>query len=171
MRMGLPDSVRVRLLSVPMGWLPYTRCFGLKRWLMRAAGLEIAPGVRMFSDVRFLLPQVSIGADTWIGPACFFVPAPQAPIRVGARCDIAPQCTLITGTHDIGPPHRRAGEGKILPITIGDGTWVGARSLILGGVTIGTGCVIAAGAVVTQDIPDNTLAGGVPAKPIRPLDA
>jgi maltose O-acetyltransferase len=56
------------------------------------------------------------------------------------------------------------------PVRIGSGTWVGARAIILPGVTIGRRCVIAAGAVVSKDIPDDTLVGGNPARVIRGLD-
>ncbi|MFE8729811.1 DapH/DapD/GlmU-related protein, partial [Aeromonas hydrophila] len=55
------------------------------------------------------------------------------------------------------------GEGVALPISIGDGCWIGADVLIIGGVTIGKGVVVAAGSVVTRDIPDNVLVAGVPA--------
>jgi acetyltransferase-like isoleucine patch superfamily enzyme len=55
------------------------------------------------------------------------------------------------------------------PVSIGDGTWIGTGALILPGVHVGAGCVIAAGAVVTESVPDDTLVGGVPAKVLRQL--
>lgn len=66
---------------------------------------------------------------------------------------------------------RKCGGGVSLsaPITIEDGCWIGASVTILPGVRIGKGCVIAAGAVVTHDVEDNTLVGGVPAKVIKEL--
>jgi maltose O-acetyltransferase len=64
---------------------------------------------------------------------------------------------------------RRAGDLKAEPVTIGDGAWIGARATILPGVTIGGGAVVAAGSVVTRDLPANVLAGGVPARVIREL--
>jgi acetyltransferase-like isoleucine patch superfamily enzyme len=63
-----------------------------------------------------------------------------------------------------GRPHRQA------PIRIGDGTWVGARAIILPGVTIGKRVLVAAGAVVTRDVPDDSLVAGNPARVIRALD-
>ena len=55
------------------------------------------------------------------------------------------------------------------PIIIGDDVWIGANAVILPGVTIGKHCVVAAGAVVTKDVPDNTIVGGVPAKEIKKI--
>ena len=55
------------------------------------------------------------------------------------------------------------------PVVIGDDVWIGANAVILPGVTIGRHCVVAAGAVVTKDVPDNTVVGGVPAKIIKKL--
>ena len=72
--------------------------------------------------------------------------------------------------HEIGPAEYRCGRLVAAPITIGDGVWIGSCVTILPGVSIGSGAVIAAGATVVRDIPQNTLAGGVPAKVVRDLD-
>ena len=72
---------------------------------------------------------------------------------------------MISGSHVLGGPHRRAGAGFSQPIVIGDGCWVGACSVILGGVTLGDGCVVGAGALVLAgNYPPNVLLAGVPAK-------
>jgi maltose O-acetyltransferase len=76
---------------------------------------------------------------------------------------------FITGSHEIGGASRRAGTKVAKRILIGDGCWIGAGTRILGGVRIGEGVVVAAGAVVTRDIPPNTLAAGVPARAKRNL--
>ncbi|MFV3517292.1 DapH/DapD/GlmU-related protein, partial [Mycobacterium tuberculosis] len=77
---------------------------------------------------------------------------------------------FVTGSHDLGPASRRAGTEKALPITIGDGCWIGARCTVLGGATIGAGTIVAAGAVVVGPLPPNVLAAGVPAAVKRVLE-
>jgi acetyltransferase-like isoleucine patch superfamily enzyme len=76
---------------------------------------------------------------------------------------------MLTGTHDFHDPQNRVGKMEGRPITICDGVWLGARSTILPGVTVGGGAVVGAGAVVTKDVPANTVVAGVPAKVIRCL--
>jgi maltose O-acetyltransferase len=76
---------------------------------------------------------------------------------------------FITFTHDIGDITRRVGKIKFKPILVRAGTWIGTRTTVLPGVTIGVGCVIGAGSLVTRDIPDNSLAVGRPAQVIRKL--
>lgn len=93
----------------------------------------------------------------------------RANVKIGSNCNVGAFCRFISDTHEIGSATRRAGKGSFPPITIGDGTWIGAGSTILGGVTIGSSSVVAAGSVVTKDVPPNTLVGGVPAKLIRKL--
>lgn len=108
-----------------------------------------------------------IGAKTFVNYGCFFDLA--APTHIGDRCDIGYEVMFVTASHEVGPGERRAGKHNPQPIRVGDGVWIGARATILPGVTIGDGCVIAAGAVVTKDCAPHGLYGGVPAARLRPL--
>jgi acetyltransferase-like isoleucine patch superfamily enzyme len=86
-----------------------------------------------------------------------------APIYIGINSSFGYDCMVITSKHEVG-------NGKVIiaePIHIGNNVWIYARSIILQGVTIGDNSVIAAGSVVTHDIPANCIAGGNPAKVIR----
>ncbi|RME57147.1 transferase [Candidatus Parcubacteria bacterium] len=135
------------------------------------AGVKVSKGGRVNGHTCFYgRGYVSIGEDTWIGPRCRFYTHPNAEIVIGDNCDIAPEVAFVTGTHEIGSEMRRAGRGYCLPIEVGDGCWIGARTTILGGVHIGKGSVIAAGSVVVGDIPPNALAAGVPARVKRRLE-
>ena len=68
------------------------------------------------------------------------------------------------------PSHGLEGRSaKVAPVNIGAGSWIGLRATVLPGVTIGRRCVVAAHAVVVQDVPDDTLVGGIPARPLRRL--
>ncbi len=113
---------------------------------------------------------LQIGKGTWLSPACVFHTHKKAGIYIGERCDIGPGVEFVTGGHIIGTVRRRAGEGTAKLIEIGDGCWIGARSIILGGVRIGEGSVVAAGSVVTCDVPSNVLVAGVPARIKRNLE-
>ena len=81
---------------------------------------------------------------------------------------IGPKVNLITENHPIDPKDRRALITK--PILIKRKAWIGAGVTILPGVTIGENAVVAAGAVVTKDVPDNTIVAGVPAKIIKSIN-
>jgi acetyltransferase-like isoleucine patch superfamily enzyme len=89
---------------------------------------------------------------------------------IGKNCAIGPGVIIGCTTHKIGSSNRRADKGKFLPVKIEDGVWIGARAVILGGVRVGRGSIVAAGAVVTRDVQPNTMVGGVPAKLIRYLN-
>ena len=78
---------------------------------------------------------------------------------------IGPKVNLITENHPLGPVNRRALIAK--PIVIKRNAWIGAAATILSGVNVGENSVLAAGAVVTTDVPANTIVGGVPAKFIK----
>ena len=93
-----------------------------------------------------------------------------APVYIGNDCMIGPGTCIITVNHPLSPKGRRNHLGIAKPVTIGNDVWIGANCTILPGVTIGNNVVIAAGAVVTKDVPDNCVVGGVPAKVIKEIE-
>jgi maltose O-acetyltransferase len=112
--------------------------------------------------------EIWIGERTFINDFCFFENV--APVTIGNDVAIGMQTALLTSTHELGGPTRRSAQWGVKPVTVEDGCWIGARALVLPGVTIGHGTVIAAGAVVTSDCEPNRLYGGVPARVVRSLD-
>lgn len=159
--------IRFTLLCV-VYLLPPTRFFNLKRYLLLRCGFLIGENVKFVSTARIFLPNLQVGNDTWIGHKVNFIGG-EAAVKIGSNVDIGPEVMFATGTHIIGDVYRRAGPGYSLDIVVGDGCWLGARTTILGGVTIGAGSIIGAGSLVRTDIPPNSVAVGVPAKVIRQL--
>ncbi|ANE02895.1 sugar O-acetyltransferase [Corynebacterium crudilactis] len=94
-----------------------------------------------------------------------------APVRIGARSMLGPNCQLLTASHPVDDWQMRSGGWENgSPIMIGEDTWLGGNVTVVGGVRIGDRCVIGAGAVVTKDIPDDSIAVGNPARVIRKRD-
>lgn len=91
-------------------------------------------------------------------------------VVIGDEVMIGPNTLITTVGHPINPKGRRNHLGVTEPVTIGNDVWIGGNVTILPGVTIGSNVVIGAGAVVTKDIPDNSLAVGVPAKVLRKIE-
>jgi acetyltransferase-like isoleucine patch superfamily enzyme len=108
---------------------------------------------------------LAIGDDTFVNNGTTL--SASCAITIGSRVNIAPHCTLID--NDFHAVDQRDAAPKMAPIVLEDDVWLGTRVTVLKGVTIGQGSVIAAGAVVTKDIPPGVLAGGVPAKVLRKL--
>lgn len=122
-----------------------------------------------YTEIRALVTHpVDIGDNVFINSGCLIRPN----VRIGNCVSVGQQVAFISDTHDIGSTFRRASEtsSRFDPIEIGDGCWIGARATILGGVSIGRGCVIAAGSCVISNCEANGLYAGVPAKRIRDLD-
>jgi maltose O-acetyltransferase len=137
------------------------------RWaLLRLSGVStdawnIGPGC------YFGTSNVVIGRGTFVNRGCVFDGLSQ--IRIGERCALGMEVMLVTSTHPIATHERRAGDVDGQPLTIGNGCWIGARAVILPGVHVGDGAVIAAGAVVVSDCEPDTIYAGVPARPVRSL--
>lgn len=92
-------------------------------------------------------------------------------VRIGANCFLAPGVHIYTATHPLNAAERNTGAEYGKPVNIGHSVWIGGRSVINPGVTIGNNVVVASGSVVTKDVPDNVIVGGNPAKIIRTIDA
>ena len=138
----------------------------VRRMIYRAYGMEIQTG-GISPGCFFGSPRIAIGSGTTVNYRCFF--DSLAAIRIGRDCAIGMEVLFCTSTHELGPSERRAGPPTGLPITVGDGCWVGGRVVILPGVTIANGCVVAGGSVVTRDCSSNGLYAGVPARRVRDL--
>ncbi|WP_456697801.1 acyltransferase [Aeromicrobium sp. P5_D10] len=139
---------------------------GLRYRILRAWGVDTR-SKEIHPRFIFSSPNVSIGENTTINWCVLFEAG--ARITIGANCGIGFYSQLITTTHDVGPSGRRMGAERSLPITIGDGTWVGVNVIIQPGVTIGEGCIIGAGSVVTTDCAPNGFYAGAPARRVKDL--
>jgi maltose O-acetyltransferase len=139
------------------------RCHRLRSWLLRRCGAVVGHGVSLNARVLVYGAYLEIGDETWVSPETIFFTGPEGFVKIGSNCDIGPGVTFVTGSHVIGNFRRRAGLGFSKPICIGNGCWLGARSVILGGVKIGDGCIVASGAIVRPgEYPDHVLLAGVP---------
>jgi acetyltransferase-like isoleucine patch superfamily enzyme len=90
-------------------------------------------------------------------------------VRIGARCLIGTHVIIMDNDFHRIEPERRLEWPESRPIVIEDNVWIGARVIVLGGVTIGEGSCIGASSLVTEDVPPRSLAAGVPARVIRKL--
>lgn len=135
-------------------------------------GISVGSNTHVKSDCYFEGNYICIGNDVFINHKCSFYSYndKSSNISIGNNVTVAMGVTFCTHTHRIGYSNRRAEIGTVSrPITVGEGTWIGANALILPGINIGKGSIIAAGAVVTENCKDNCLYAGVPAKKIKEL--
>ena len=144
--------------SVRMDTPPYRRF-----WLGRHSVIE------SFCCINNAVGDVTIGDYTRIGIHNTII----GPVCIGNHVNLAQGITITALNHNFEDASKRIDEQGIStkPVVIGDDVWIGANAVILPGVTIGSHCVVAAGAVVTKDVPDNCVVGGVPAKVIKSLKA
>nr|QGT51202.1 nodulation protein L [uncultured Firmicutes bacterium] len=110
--------------------------------------------------------NITVGKNVFINQNCTFMD--RGGITIEDHVLIAPRVNLITINHTITPKNRRDVYSK--PIHICKNVWIGANVTVTQGVTIGENSIIAAGAVVTKDVPPNVIAAGVPAKVIKQIE-
>ena len=132
---------------------------------LSALGVSVDSTADISRNAFFRGPGPRVGARSYIGDLCVI----DRNVTIGSDVALAPRVSIMTFTHAIGGSLKRWGPHTVAPVVIGDGSWVGMDVVICPGVTIGTGCVIAAGAVVIEDTDPNWLYAGIPARRIRPL--
>src|SRR5699024_4502575 len=91
-------------------------------------------------------------------------------VRFGDNCMLGPSVQIYTATHPLRPMERNSGKEYAKPIMVGNNVWIGGSAIINPGVTIGDNVVIASGAVITKDVPDNVVVGGNPGKVIKEIE-
>lgn len=131
-----------------------------RKLIFRIAGMHIHQSSTVHMGARFFNPGgIHIGEDTIVGFRAFLDGRDE--LKIGSHVDIASEVMIYNSEHSIDDPEFAATTG---PVEIGNYVFVGPRAIILPGVKIGNGAVIAAGAVVTKDVPEFAIVGGVPAK-------
>ena len=142
--------------------LCYIPSHHIRRFLLRSAGAKIGKGSSIHMGCRFFsLKELQIGQDSIIGYGVFLDGRDK--IIIGNHVDIASDVMIYNSQHDITAEDFHPVLGSV---EIGDYVFIGPRSIILPGVKIGKGAVVGAGAVVTKDVEEFTVVGGVPAEVI-----
>jgi maltose O-acetyltransferase len=135
----------------------------IRKFFYRISGMKIGKGSTIHTWARFFNPKgIEIGEDTIIGDHVFL--DGRALLKIGSHVDIASHVQIYNSQHDIDSQDFGAVEA---PVEIADYVFIGPRAIVLPGVKIGRGAVVAAGAVVTSDIGEFEVWGGVPTKFIR----
>lgn len=142
-----------------VGHIPF---HSVRKFCYRLAGMRIGKGSTIHMWANFYQPKnIKIGQDTIIGDHAFL--DGRANLTIGDHVDIASQVMIYNSEHDLESREFAAREE---PVSIGNYVFIGPRAIILPGVEIGKGAVVAAGAVVTKNVPEFAIVGGVPAKQI-----
>lgn len=164
-RFPLPTAVANYLVELFMALTPHDALSNrAKRALMQWRGARIGARPKIWRDVWVDdYRKLSIGADVSIGKSAMLLC--HGSVTVGDKVMIAHGAQIVSAGHRIpsaGASMRFSGL-EVAPIVIEDEAWIGAGAIVLPGVTVGRGSVVAAGAVVTKDVAPNTMVGGVPA--------
>ena len=141
-------------------WVGHIPSHYFRLLFYRLSGINIGRGSVIHLWCNFFDPHgITIGQDTIIGDHAFL--DGRKPLTIGDHVDIASQVLIYNSQHDIHSQDFRAATS---PVKIEDYVFIGPRAIILPGTTIGRGAVVAAGAVVTKDVPAFAIVAGIPAK-------
>lgn len=144
-------------------WVGHVPLHCARRFFYRLAGVRIGKGSTVHMWCNFFDPHgIYIGEDTIVGEHAFL--DGREALKIGDHVDIASEVLIYNSQHNVDAEDFRAEEA---PVEIEDYVFIGPRAIILPGVKIGEGAVVAAGAVVVKDVVPYTIVGGVPAQFIR----
>lgn len=157
------DNVLLDFELMVLGWVGHVPSHSVRKFFYRLSGMKIDKGSNIHMWARFFEPSgITIGVDTIVGNNVFL--DGRSPITIGNHVDIASEVMVYSSQHDVDDPEFKA---VYKPVTIGDYVFIGPRTIVLPGVNIGDGAIVAAGAVVSKDVLPFTVVGGVPATKIR----
>jgi maltose O-acetyltransferase len=156
------NTVRREFIVALLHYVGYVPSHYFRRFFYRLAGIQIGAGSTIHTGARFYNPaNIDIGKDTIIGENV--VLDGRDKLIIGDHVDFASEVMIYNAQHDVHDPEFKAIAQSVI---IEDYVFVGPRAIILPGVKLGKGAVVAAGAVVTKDVANFEIVGGVPAKVI-----
>jgi maltose O-acetyltransferase len=163
---------RLHAYNLVEALLPVRAAGELRARLLRLSGFSVGLGTAVqgslkINGTRTMWDHLSIGGDCWIDANCVLDLSDRLTIGNGVTLD--PGVMILTSTHELDFPAHRAGPVITNPVTIGEGAWLRARSVILPGVNVGAGAIVEAGAVVNKHVEPNTRVGGIPAAQLEVL--
>ncbi|MGM9756287.1 MAG: sugar O-acetyltransferase [Parabacteroides sp.] len=139
----------------------------VRELLSELFGYQVPQSLRVFPPLYADFGKnISVGEGVFINACCHF--QDHGGVTLGDGCQIGHNVVFATLNHELLPERRNVTHPA--PIVLGKKVWVGSNATILQGVTIGDNAIVAAGAVVTKDVPANTIVGGVPARVIKRID-
>lgn len=165
--------IRFALANLVSGLLPTFASGAVRGRLYRWAGFDVGKGafimgnLKLTSAVPGFYRKLVIGSGVTI--ADHVTINLDEHVSIGDNVALAPHVLIYTGSHKLGPGSMRIGQPAAFPVAIEEGAWVRLGAVIVPGVTIGRGSIVAAGAVVLKDVPPNTYVEGNPATVIRKL--
>lgn len=138
----------------------------VRKLLSELLGCDVPSSLRVFPPFYTDFGKnITIGENVFINACCHF--QDHGGVVIGDGCQIGHNVVFATLNHALPPEERK--HTYPAPIVLGKNVWVGSNSTILQGVTVGDNAVVAAGAVVNKNVPDNVVVGGVPAKIIKKI--
>lgn len=153
------SDLKLYVLHSTSAHLPF---HSLRKAIFTISGVKIGRGSALHMGVKFFEPRgVEVGEDTMIGQGTFL--DGRAKLKIGDHVDLASEVMIYNSEHDLSDREFKAVNEEVV---IENYVFVGPRAIILPGVHIGEGSVVAAGAVVTRDVPPYTIVAGIPAKKI-----
>ena len=161
------DRVRAKELCHAYNQLRPSDAAGMRELLQRLlgeTGETFCVTAPFWCDYGY---NIHLGKNFYANHNCVILDC--AKVTFGDHVMVGPNCGFYTACHPIDPQQRREGVEFARPITVGNDVWFGGSCTVLPGVTIGDGCVIGAGSVVTRDIPANTVAAGNPCRVLRSI--
>jgi acetyltransferase-like isoleucine patch superfamily enzyme len=159
----LTNEIVSHIPSFTLRRLWYTKLLGVQ--MAAGAGVHLGCYLWFYGPGQLRRAGVSIGSNSRVNRKCTL--DVRGGLRVGDNASISPEVMILTASHRVNDPEFPV---EVRPIVIEDHVWIGTRAVILPGVTLGRGCVVSAGAVVTRDVPALAIVGGVPARQIGTRD-
>jgi len=155
--------------SLVTNWLPDNVPFlSFRGWLAAHFLGSCGKRLRLGRDVTMYNPAVvHFADDIYVAHGCCFMA--NATIHVGSEVMFGPYCVVASANHTRARRSFRFGPIRGMPVVIGAGTWLAAHVTVTAGARIGQGSMVAANAVVTERVPDDVIAGGVPARVMRSI--